>query len=353
VQWAERSEQVRSDASAPETRGTVDVACDESGFVGGSLFGDARVFAHASLHLDPAAATDLADELRRRLGAGSQELKASRLNRPWARPVTAWLCAPDGPLAGRAAVHLTDTRLFGLGRLAQVVMTDSSPEGWTNPREDAPIWDLALRLHAVLEGLPRDWERAFLHGARDLLWLTRSRRPRAPVEAWADGVRAVAEVLPDAGDRHFLAGWASADAVRRAHVYVSGPPASPLTEPLLPALRWTVRHWSALGDVNVVHDEQSVLTPARVAAISRELEASSPGRRIAGFSRVDSRDDARVQLADLVAGVVRRTAEDQLSAERALPVLPVAHLVAAESLLLPEAYDVLCAEPPVPLAGLT
>jgi len=49
----------------------VEIACDESGFVGGSLFGGTRVFAHASVCLDPDAATALADEVRTRTGSGS------------------------------------------------------------------------------------------------------------------------------------------------------------------------------------------------------------------------------------------------------------------------------------------
>jgi hypothetical protein len=103
---------------------------------------------------------------------------------------------------------------------------------------------------------------------------------------------------------------------------------------LLAALRWAVHHWSEHGDVNVVHDEQSVLTPARVGAIGDELATAHPGRRMVGFSRVDSRDDPRVQVADLVAGVVRRVFEDQLSGHRPVPPVPVSHLVARDSLVL-------------------
>jgi hypothetical protein len=325
--------------SAPDTRGTVEVACDESGFVGGSLFGGARVFAHASVHMDADEAVTLVDEVRRRTGAGTQELKASRLNRPWAHPVTAWLCAPDGPLHGRAFVHLTDTRLFGLARLAQVLRSDGEPDGWWSPREEPESWDQAVRLHAVLDELPGRWEREVLVSGRNLLWIRRRRRHEQPVETWVDVVRSAADRLPDSESRRFLAAWASPPAVQRAHDHLAAPPASPLSEPLLPALRWTVGHWSAVGDVFVVHDEQSVLTPARVAAIADELAASRPGRRMVGFSRVDSREDARVQLADLVAGVVRRAAEDEHSGARSEPLVRLDHLVAADSFVLSDPED--------------
>lgn len=309
----------------------VEVACDESGFVGGSLFGGTRVFAHASVHLDPDVAVELAAEVRTRTGAGSDELKASRLNRPWGQPVAHWLCRPDGPLQGRAVVHLTDTRLFGLARLAQVLLGDTPPEGWWGAGEDPTTWELALQLHALVAALPRSQERRILDCARDLLWLTRNRRPRVPTETWVDVVAAVVQNLEDDGDRRFLAGWASPGALRRIREYVAEPPSSPLTEPLLPALRWAVHHWSAFGDVSVVHDEQSVLTPARVSAIAEELESSRPGRRLVRFVRVDSRQDARVQLADLVAGVVRRTVEDRLAGQPGSADLPISHLVAEGS----------------------
>jgi hypothetical protein len=325
--------------SAREVRCTVEVACDESGFVGGSLFGGTRIFAHASVHLDPGVAVELAEEVRARTGAGSDELKASRLNRPWGQPVAHWLCGPDGPLQGRAFVHVTDTRLFGLARLAQVLLGDTPPEGWWGADEDATTWDQALRLHALVAGLPPSQERQILDCARDLLWLTRNRRPRVSIETWVDVVGAVVDVLTDAGDRRFVGAWASPDALRRTREYVAAPPRSPLTEPLLPALRWAVHHWSALGDVSVVHDEQSVLTPARVSAIAEELETSRPGRRLAGFVRVDSRHDARVQLADLVAGVVRRTVEDRLAGSPWATDLPIGHLVAEGSPVIEYADD--------------
>jgi hypothetical protein len=325
---------VTTEAEAREVRATVEIACDESGFVGGSLFGGTRVFAHASVHLDLDAAVALAEEVRARTGAGPDELKASRLNRPWGQPVAEWLCGPDGPLQDRAVVHVTDTRLFGLARLAQVLLADSLPEGWRSADEDPATWELALRLHALVARLPQAQERGLLECARDLLWVNRRQRDRAPIETWADAVGAVADVLDDADDRRFVSGWATPETLRRARAYVSTPPESPLTEPLLPALRWAVHHWTALGDVSLVHDEQSVLTPARVAAIASELEASQPGRRLIGFVRVDSRQDARVQLADLVAGVVRRTAEDHLSGSASGLPVPISHLVADGSPVL-------------------
>ena len=312
-------------------RRTVELACDESGFVGGSLFGEARVFAHASVQIGAEEATEVLDEVRRRTDAGPGEVKASRLRHPSTRAVTAWLCGPEGRLAGRAVVHVTDTRLFGLARLAQLVTSASAPEGWWSADQDPHAWGMARHLDVLLAGLPATDERRFLHGARDLLWLNRRLRPRAPVESWTDTVAAVAAGVPDPDDRLLVSGLASAAALDRVDSYLAAPPATPLTEPILPALRWAVHHWSALGDPDVVHDEQSVLTPGRVDALAADLAATYPGRRLAGFVRVDSRDDPRVQVADLVVGVVRRTVAARLSGTSAAAALPVDHLVADSS----------------------
>jgi len=74
----------------------------------------------------------------------------------------------------------------------------------------------------------------------------------------------------------------------------------PPLEPLLPALAETVLFWSGgKRQVLVVHDEQSALTADRL----RRLQQLFP---LAGLVTVDSRDDPRVQVADLLAGVARR-----------------------------------------------
>lgn len=329
-------------ATAPEVRPVVEIACDESGFVGGSLFGGARVFTHASVRVGLDEAEALVAEVRRRTGAHGHELKASQLNRPWGRRVAGWLCGPDGPLAGRTVVHVTDTRLFGLGRLAQVVTLEVPPQGWWGADADAEAWALAQRLYDALAAAPDQAAEAFLAGARDLLWLNRRAQPRTVPSTWPEVAGRVAgadtmadpqaDPLADPLAEPLDDQVAGPVALRRLERYLAAPPDAPLTEPLLPALAWTIEHWSEHGDPAVVHDEQSVLTPGRVAAIGEALTVTHPERKLAGFARVDSRDDPRVQVADLVAGVVRRVVEEHLEGKQATDVR-VTHLVADGSLL--------------------
>jgi hypothetical protein len=99
---------------------------------------------------------------------------------------------------------------------------------------------------------------------------------------------------------------------RRAS-YVEDPNRTPLREPLIPALTQTVLAWGSTGyDLSVVHDEQSALTRSRIAEIAAVFAAAHPGRRLS-VRRVDSRDDARVQVADVLAGLARRVTTAQLA----------------------------------------
>ncbi|MHA6785674.1 DUF3800 domain-containing protein [Pseudonocardia saturnea] len=81
-----------------------------------------------------------------------------------------------------------------------------------------------------------------------------------------------------------------------AHVHVVDKRvASPGTELLVPALREAVRIW---GEITIVHDRQNALTPERLAMVP------CPVRFVASV------DDARVQVADFLAGVATRVASD-------------------------------------------
>ncbi|WP_327589824.1 hypothetical protein OHA25_24460 [Nonomuraea sp. NBC_00507] len=58
-----------------------------------------------------------------------------------------------------------------------------------------------------------------------------------------------------------------------------------------------------------MHDEQSALTERRVRRLEHQL---LPSERRLWFRQVDSRTDPRVQVADVLAGVARRLAADEL-----------------------------------------
>jgi len=81
----------------------------------------------------------------------------------------------------------------------------------------------------------------------------------------------------------------------------------PPLEPMLPALAETVLAWSrGRRQVLVIHDEQSALTADRLTRLRQALADADGFSPLAGLVMVDSRDDPRVQVADLLAGVARR-----------------------------------------------
>jgi hypothetical protein len=84
-------------------------------------------------------------------------------------------------------------------------------------------------------------------------------------------------------------------------------------EPLLPALNRAVHHWGVQTEtLSVVHDEQSALTPERIADIATAFAEAQPGHRLADVRFADSSREPAVQIADFVAGIARRVANDEL-----------------------------------------
>jgi hypothetical protein len=154
--------------------------------------------------------------------------------------------------------------------------------------------------------------------------LRADRRPRVrePVDAFFDQVEVLRTL--DGGGRvgavlDELSGRRQDAYAARARL-IEEHMLQPVLEPLIPALARTVLHWSrGLDPVAIVHDEQSALTERRMRLLEQTLAAPPlelirlPDRgRFIQFRQVDSRTDARVQVADLLAGVARRVATDEL-----------------------------------------
>jgi len=294
----------------------VEIVCDESGFSGGNLVGGhAPVFAHASVRIDGATAAGVMAGLRRRMDGGPPgELKAGALLRPRHRDLVRDLLGVDGPLAGTARVHLVDTVYFALARLADLLGEGAeAPRGTDSPGRDPAARRAALILYAggpVTYGADR-W-RQFLTRAADLMRTNSRWTPREPVAPFAAALDELLETPGEVADvlRPMRERLAAAAGVRAA--LKAGPKLATLLEPVVPALGRAVAMWSTNGaTLSVVHDDQSAVTPERVAAIAA-------GTGLIEVTLVDSRTDPRVQVADLLAGIARRLAGDLL-AGRAQP----------------------------------
>jgi hypothetical protein len=269
----------------------VEIACDESGSEGEKLVGgETDVFAHASVRLSVEAAEACVQEIRDRIRSPAVEYKANHLLRAKNRPVLVWLLGPLGPIHGHARVHLTDKTFFLLGKLAGLLL--GSPDLATTLYRDGP----------GAFGQAR-WD-AFLEAGNNLLRV-KNRRAVRPVEEFLSVVDdpstgALSEIL-----ERFRQAIPRAAAFR-AKVR-DDPQMIPPLDSWLPAIVRAVAGWE--GDsVSIVHDEQLTLSEARVSQLKAVI-----GDRLAGIRLVDSRSDARVQVADFLAGVARRIASDELN----------------------------------------
>ena len=293
----------------------VEVTCDESGFTGGNLTSRHAVFTHASLRVPVESARDEMERLRRRVSAHG-ELKASWLLRWCDDDDLHRLLDRDGLLGDQVRVHLIDTRLFLLTRLADVLVGTGEVSGLDLPGQNATTRGMALEVHRQGDAVfgPQRWQRFLVLAGKALRppsrWV-----PASAVSDFEGELVALTNLPAPAGVREalqlLLADVPRARGVRRAAE--SDPRRPPLVEPLLPALDRAVLTWGATHrDLVVVHDEQSVLTPWRMAEIARRLDQAHPGHTVE-VRRVDSRDDPRVQIADLVAGIARRAGASLLT----------------------------------------
>jgi hypothetical protein len=303
---------------------TLEIACDESGWEGSNLAaGSSDVIAHASVRLDMDEAAECIRVLRARTGRHSYEYKASHLLRTRSVSDLAGFLGPSGPVHGRARVHLTHKPCFVLGRVLDLFVGDSVDAASLGLRPDPRLANLAARLcRAGPDTFDREAWHAFVAAANVVLRKDRRRRVREPVDAFFDQVEVlrsldgggpVGRILDELREgRHD----AYAARVRLFEDQV----VQPVLEPLIPAVARTVLHWSrGLHPVAIVHDEQSALTERRMRRLEQILAAPPlelirlPARgQFLRFRQVDSRTDPRVQVADLLAGVARRVAADEL-----------------------------------------
>jgi hypothetical protein len=295
----------------PALVGTVvEIACDESGFSGTNLLDPASpVITHASVDLRVDEAVELMTTLRSGFRFSPNEFKSGQfLRSAEAGEVLNWFLAA---LRDRAHVHLVDKEYFLVTRIVDLFLAEPSYAAGTRLSQE--LRPAALAVYRARHSAGDEWSEllaAFVHLART----KRRRRPHPPdMERFFQARDALVGngIGPDArsvlGELDPARVWS---VVTRLHDDDREIP--PPLEPLLPALAETVLYWSAgQRQILVIHDEQSALTAGRLRRLQQVLaegDAASPVpvSPLAGLVTVDSRDDARVQVADLLAGVARR-----------------------------------------------
>jgi hypothetical protein len=299
----------------------LEIACDESGFSGTNLLDAVTpVFTHASVDLRVDEAVELIRALRSEFRWSLSEFKSGQfLRSPQAGEALEWLLKA---LNGRAHVHLVDKEYFLVTRIVDLFLLEPSYAAGTRLTEDQRPGCLTLYRAGRASG--PGWG-VFLATFVELVRTKRRLQPdRSVMERFFQARDALAgaglgaEAEGVLGELSRARVWAVLS--RLAHDDRSIPP--PL-EPMLPALAETVLFWSGgQRQVLVIHDEQSALTADRLRRLQHVLsdgvdspaeagrQAGTPPARVsllAGLVTVDSRDDPRVQVADLLAGIARRS----------------------------------------------
>ncbi|SEG99907.1 hypothetical protein SAMN05444920_114183 [Nonomuraea solani] len=291
----------------------LEIACDESGSEGEKLVGgNSDVFAHASVLMDAATASDCVGELRERAPTPANEYRAGHVLREKYRPALLWLLSPDGPVLGNVHVFLTDKIYYVAGKVAELLVEDHTPRIGLDPRAGATA--AALYREGRRTFGPERWT-AFLDAFNYLLRAKNGQGVTTSVEETfrlVDGLRGAGGPAGEIMESL----WRARPRVESFRERLLGDPyVFPALDPLIPAIVRAVTYWGAGGPVLVVHDRQTTLTDERVAQM-REIS----GGRMAGLRLVDSMLDDRVQVADVMAGVARKIALDELTG-RADPVL--------------------------------
>jgi hypothetical protein len=284
----------------PERASLVEIACDESGSEGEKLVGgNTEVFAHASVAIELDEASACVAELRRRIRSPAVEYKANHLLREKNRAALVWTLGPSGPIHRRARVYLVEKTHF----LVRAIFDHAAPGNSTETSSKLA--------HALCQDAPAlvgraDWH-AFLEWSNQLLWARNGDVPRPTVAAYyelLDRMRRSTAGRPAAAAVEVI--WTNRGLITAAAEERTA--RSSTLDPLLPALGRAIQVWAEGGrPVAIVHDEHSAITAGLIVELRKQWPA------LAGVRLVDSMHDPRVQVADFLAGVARRIAEDALT----------------------------------------
>ncbi len=312
-------------SDAEDTSHAIEIACDESGSDGENLIESRhRVFSHASTDLTMEEADDIVGKIRRLFRSQGAELKSKEMLTGNGIDRVAELFNETGPLHGRTHMHLLDKQYFAVGKIVDLLV-----------EEEAYGRGIDLYSNGVARQIASD---LFRHGRRalggehwdklvsafvSLIRRTQRKGTKATLEDFYAVVDDVRLRSHRTDVRRALAlVWQSR---RQAEQYSDPEALSQLRhlEPIMEALFPTASYWADRHDcpVRLVHDRQTIITEGATRLLVHIANNPHPdiphAVALAGIDQVDSRLDARVQIADLTAGLGRIAGE--LALEGGLP----------------------------------
>lgn len=311
----------------------LEVWCDESGNDGENvLSGRSTVFAHASVTLPRDAASNLMAEVRARTRARSTELKSKTILQPRHQSTAEWLLAQPS-IENWASVHLTHKKYFLVSKLydstaeelaherghdiyvSGVALAGANLLFFLGPKSYGPEWDRLLMTF-------QRFMRARDAGEAESLLVTMVQTTQSMLADEDAIVRSVLDTV--------FAGLHHLSSLSRLQLGEGINERLRTTDPLISAVGATVRFWALKSGrpVSLFHDPAKELTPTKIEWVRQSLahpENIAPSRRglaskLAGVSLVDSLNDPRVQVADLLAGIGRVVGES-LAEDRRHPLL--------------------------------
>lgn len=299
------------------------VACDESGNDGENLLlGNARVFTHASVAMPLENAEAIMAEVRERTKSTSVELKSQTLLRPGHREVARWLLT-HAEVRESSSVLATHKRYFLSTKLFDSTVEEAAHARDIDLYESGLALSGAMMLHFMA---PRFYGEAWDELLRAFQDFLRAKTDSEAAETLIIFGRRL-ESLAEADDSPLseilslmLEGVEHLESLSRFQLGKGIPTRLRTGDPLISAIGSAVMYWfrRANQPVKILHDETSILTPEQVALLRqgmKDFEFIAPsmrGRRFGfdGLETCDSKDDARVQVADLLAGIGRAVFED-------------------------------------------
>ncbi|KZE91620.1 DUF3800 domain-containing protein [Microbacterium sp. TNHR37B] len=305
------------------------VACDESGNDGENLLaGGSRFFVHASVTISDLDATAIMAEVRSQTGSQSVELKSKTLLQRKDEATARWLLElPE--LRDHASLHITDKRYFLVSKLFDATIEELAHEDEYDMFADGAALCGANILFFTSPALFGERWEALLVAFQSFLRARSTSEAAATLRTFDGHVVDVLAAGVSPGDMFFSlihAGVRHLRTLSRLQLGEGIDHRLRTLDPLIPALGAAVLHWATQSGrpVEVLHDAAKELTPERIEAMRKHLAAPeivSPNRAGKGVELVnvtlaDSKLEARVQVADLLAGLGRSVLEAESYGKR-------------------------------------
>lgn len=309
------------------------IACDEAGSEGENVTSAHHpVFVHASVDLTVTESEDILERLRSVAPSQATEFKSEHLLRAGGKGLP-WLLSSGGPLDGRARAHLVDKDYFVVAKVVDLLVEEVAHAEGRDLYADREARRLAWILHRHGNRALGDKWKELILAFNSLMRIKQRKGSKVTIDEFFDTMDHV-RLRARRKDVEKVLGvlWRARPHAHAFQMRLSDPDVTPDLDPLFASLPQTARAWYEIKrmPIQIIHDHQAALTPARVDSLIRTLASPLPEFRrmappviVASIDLVDSKNDPRVQVADLLAGVSRVLASRSLSgqADSRVPML--------------------------------